>query len=373
MSAPSSTFWQDLGRPIYVASPMVDQSEYAFRQLCRQYGAQLCYTPMLHAKVFLSDTTYQAQRLDIMADEGPTIVQFAGDNPKILLAAAKVVEGCATAVDLNLGCPQPIARKGHYGSYLLREANTIVDILQCWTQNLSIPATCKIRIIDEGSADPTNRGLQATLRLVDQIEAAGAAAITVHGRNRVMSGKKMGRADWAAIAAIKARVSIPVVANGNIETFDDVAACRAATGADAVMSAEALLENPALFSGRDVSPFQLAREYLGLATASPLVGVNFHRTEKAHVVRMLHAPMRQLARASVMDATALLAATQSLPELMDAVATIETAAETLSIPHVRGADAWYRRHRVDADNNASRSARKDIQRQWLAGGLRLTR
>ena len=373
MSAPSPSFWQDIGSPVFVASPMVDQSEYAFRQLCRQYGAQLCYTPMLHAKVFLSDATYQAQRLDIMADEGPTIVQFAGDDPKTLLAAAKVVEGCATAVDLNLGCPQPIARKGHYGSYLLREADAIVDILQCWTQNLSIPATCKIRIIDEGSADPTNRGLQATLRLVDQIEAAGAAAITVHGRNRVMSGKKTGRADWAAIAAIKSRVSIPVIANGNIETFDDVAACMAATGADAVMSAEALLENPALFSGQDVSPFQLAREYLGLAAASPLVGVNFHRTEKAHVVRMLHAPMRQLVRASIMDATALLAATQSLPELIDAVATIETAAETLSAPPMRGADAWYRRHRVDADNTASRSARKDIQRQWLAGGLRLTR
>ncbi|OQR92506.1 dihydrouridine synthase [Achlya hypogyna] len=364
-----STFWADVGQPRFVASPMVDQSEYAFRQLCRRYGAELCYTPMLHAKVLVSDATYRATRLDVVPGEGPTVVQLAGDDPKVLLAAAELVQEHAAAVDLNLGCPQPIARKGHYGSYLLREPDAIVAILQTWRQHLSVPATCKIRIVDEGSPDPQNRGLQATLRLVDQIEAAGAAALTVHGRNRVMSGKKTGAADWLAIAAIKQRTSLPIIANGNIETLNDVAACLAVTGADAVMSAEALLENPALFSGQSFDPCTLATEYLALAAASPFAEVNFHRVEKAHVVRILHAPMRQLARtAPALDTTSLLSGATCIDDLQHAVDLI--AAADRGRPSA--ADSWYRRHRGPLADEP-RSARKDIQRQWLAGGLRLTR
>ncbi|OQR99979.1 dihydrouridine synthase [Thraustotheca clavata] len=363
-------FWSDIGCPKYVLSPMVDQSEYAFRQLCRRYGAELCYTPMLHAKVFVSETTYQSQHLDIMPDEGPTIVQFAGDDPKTLLEAAKLVENVAAAVDLNLGCPQPIARKGHYGSFLLRETDTIVNILQLWKQHLSIPTTCKIRIIDKGGVDPQSRGLQATLRLVDQLEAAGISALTVHGRNRTMNGKKTGKADWDAIAAIKQRLSIPVIANGNIECFDDISRCLQATGADAVMSSEAILENPALFSNQTVDPFQLVHEYLDLAQVSPFAGINFHRVEKAHVVRMLHAPMRQITHTTKsLDPTKLISQCQCISELLNAVVILQEAYKNVPITSKLRNDTWYRRHRVEED----RSIRKEIQRQWLAGGLRLTR
>ncbi len=166
--------WEGLGCPVYVASPMVDSSEHAFRVLCRRYGAHLCYTPMLNAKAFVEDLTYRRQRFDIQLDEGPTIAQLAGDNPELLASAALIAQNLGAAgIDLNLGCPQPIARKGHYGSALLRETDLIVESVRAMVAVSSIPISCKIRIIDEGGLDPNARGLQATLRLVDQIESAG--------------------------------------------------------------------------------------------------------------------------------------------------------------------------------------------------------
>jgi tRNA-dihydrouridine synthase len=279
------TYWDALGRPKYVASPMVDASEYAFRCLARKYGADLCFTPMLHAKSFVENKTYRKQRFDIVgmstnqhrdrlldsegegredsakllvtdesgesngvSSEGPTIAQLAGDDPDVLLSAAQIAaELGAAGVDLNCGCPMGIARKGHYGSALLRETDLIVAIIRRLSSSLLIPVSCKIRIIDNGGTDPNARGLEATLRLVDQIEAAGdtrahfcnslflkvtmivrnvgAACVTVHARNRLMTGKNTGAANWSAITAIKNRLTIPVVANGNIEKFEDIQRC----------------------------------------------------------------------------------------------------------------------------------------------------
>mmetsp|Transcript_3806 Transcript_3806/g.8161 ORF Transcript_3806/g.8161 Transcript_3806/m.8161 type:complete len:213 (-) Transcript_3806:365-1003(-) len=141
--------------------------------------------------------------------------------------------------------------KGNYGSFLLRQPDISVGIVQAWTGagGVKVPVTCKIRLFDEGSPDPQQRGLQGTLNFVRELEAAGASAICVHGRNRHQKGIKTGKASWDAIARVKEVVSIPVIANGGIECYDDVVKCLSYTGADAVMSAEALLENPALFNG----------------------------------------------------------------------------------------------------------------------------
>ena len=90
------TLWRH-GEVVSVVSPMVDQSEFAFRELCRRYGAQLCYTPMIHAKLFLSDPTYRSQRLemDLLESNQPVVVQFASDDPSTLLEAARLIEGRA--------------------------------------------------------------------------------------------------------------------------------------------------------------------------------------------------------------------------------------------------------------------------------------
>ena len=255
----SHTFWDDLGRPRCVVSPMVDQSELAFRMLCRRYhgGAPLlCYTPMIHSSRFVKDRTYRRSLLQSCgAEDRPLIAQICGHDPDILVAASKLIAGSdptrrPDAVDLNLGCPENIARKGRYGSFLLREPVLVVALVRALVDSVALPITCKIRIMDESNPDSDWRGLPGTIRLVRALQGAGVSAICVHARNRHNKGPKTSDADWAAIKAIKEAVGpgLPIIANGNIATTRDVRRCLAVTGCDAVMSAEALLVNPALFA-----------------------------------------------------------------------------------------------------------------------------
>ncbi|CAJ0637493.1 11916_t:CDS:2 [Entrophospora sp. SA101] len=208
----------------YILAPMVDQSEYSWRVLSRRYGAQVCYTPMLHAKMFCEDSNKQ-YRKDVWStgkDDRPLIVQFCANDPDILLKAALKIQNDCDGVDLNLGCPQHIARKGHY-------VNTL-------HKNLSVPVTAKIRIFPD---------VEKTLRYAKMIESAGAQLLAVHGRIRDQKELK-----------------IPVFANGNILYFEDIQNCIDITGVDGIMSAEGNLYNPAIFAGINPPVWQMSAEYL---------------------------------------------------------------------------------------------------------------
>lgn len=456
---------------MFVVGPMVDQSELPFRLLCREYGATLTYTPMLHAQCFLTSDTYRRQYLtttpldevikfasvmtsnpvatkqtfstdhadgceergekQVNSPEGmceeeeirvdrPVFVQFCGSKADTILEAARLAvrgvhcgsklsrkyssdgssdSSCSStresssnhslpvnlpdlvmgedelemgwykecngeryyhcdAVDLNLGCPQGIARRGHYGSFLMEEWDTIHTILHTLHCELEVPVTAKIRVFDEVDGGRLDESL--TLAYIKMILDAGASVVCIHGRTRAMKGQSSGLADMEFVKRLceattrmmpmmmkvknngeesqrslhkahdsnnnnapnsednnfsflmedlnsshpcypSARLTgkVPILTNGNVLCFDDVALHLSQIGADGHMCAEPLLWNPSLFkrgyvpSGRlhclatanmRLLSLQHAKRYLWYVRQWPVsLGM-----AKAHLFKMLY-------------------------------------------------------------------------------------
>ena len=219
----------------------------------------LAYSPMLHARLFAETEKYRranfhpttpsstpgsepAPYLDGNASlDRPLFVQFCANDPNYLLAAAKKVAPYCDAVDLNLGCPQGIARKGHYGAFLQEDQALIHKLVKALHDELDVPVTAKIRVLDTP---------EATLAYARNVLDAGASILTVHGRRREQKGHLTGLADWEAIRHLRDNLPPETVlfANGNVLEHGDLERVLAATGADAVMTAEGNLSNPAIFA-----------------------------------------------------------------------------------------------------------------------------
>jgi tRNA-dihydrouridine synthase 1 len=183
----------------------------------------------------------------------PLFVQFCANDPDEFLQAASYVAPFCDAVDINLGCPQGIARKGKYGAFLQEDQELIYRLINKLHVNLPVPITAKIRILE-------NR--EDTLKYAEKVLSAGASILTVHGRHRDQKGHKTGLADWSVIRYLRENLPKETVlfANGNILRRDDIDRCLEETGADAVMSAEGNLYDPAIFS--DPPPIgEEGREY----------------------------------------------------------------------------------------------------------------
>lgn len=221
---------------------------------------------MLHARLFSEDEKYRRAHFQAVRPGGtepwldgnpsidrPLFVQFCANDPAALLSAAKHVAPYCDAVDLNLGCPQGIARKGKYGAFLQEDQDLIFRLVNILHKELSVPVTAKIRILETK---------EATLAYAQNVLKAGASILTVHGRRREQKGHLTGLADWKMIRFL--RDSLPpetvLFANGNILQSGDIERCLEATGADGIMSAEGNLSDPAIFS-RPPAVGEEGREY----------------------------------------------------------------------------------------------------------------
>ncbi|KAL1880607.1 tRNA dihydrouridine synthase [Diaporthe australafricana] len=284
-------FYESIGSPKYIVAPMVDQSEFAWRMLSRSFLPEserpsiLAYSPMLHARLFTdgqkyrlshfqptrssksqitsqphADATAGSDRPDDQpyldgnpAIDRPLFVQFCANDPQALLAASKLVAPHCDAVDINFGCPQGIARKGHYGAFLQEDQELIHTMVKTLHENLPIPVTAKIRILETR---------EATLAYAKNVLSAGASILTVHGRRREQKGHMTGVADWEYIRHLRENLPPETVifANGNVLQHGDLQRCLDATGADGVMSAEGNLSDPALFAPPP-GPSDQTREY----------------------------------------------------------------------------------------------------------------
>mmetsp|Transcript_29497 Transcript_29497/g.57838 ORF Transcript_29497/g.57838 Transcript_29497/m.57838 type:complete len:474 (-) Transcript_29497:113-1534(-) len=364
------SLFEQLGRPRFVLAPMVDQSFLPFRLLARRYGAQLCYTPMINAGQLVRSALYRREVLADLAGgaaDRPLVAQIAGHEPAVLVQAARLLEASVDAIDLNLGCPQGIARRGRYGAYLLEEEDLVVDIVQKMSSQLSVPVTCKIRLF---------RGeLGRTIRLCQRLQAAGCAMLTVHGRNRHQNKQTVGACDWSAIAQVKASVQIAVVANGGIATFEDVENCLAITGADAVMSSEAALENPAIFcqnrdaDGNYIDQDRLADEYLELTKhwipACSREG-DCPKCVRAHLFKMLHVGLQS--HPDLRDRTS---SARSFHEYVAVAQDLKSRGWTQPSFHQNEYSpltSWYFRHRR-SDNPAEDSHQEGMPNKNASGGI----
>ena len=209
--------------------------------------------------------------------------------PRVILEAARYIEDKCDAIDLNFGCPQGIARRGHYGAFLMDELDLLHDIVSTLVKGVSVPVTCKTRIFAD---------FNRTIKLCETLVDAGASMLTIHGRLREEKGHEVSFANWDMIRRIKAHfvskgVMIPIVSNGGISNADDFKRCLEFTQADGVMTSEAILENPAFFAdiSENINGFprrsqiDLAEEYLDLCQKYP---GNSMRIVRSHMMKFLH-------------------------------------------------------------------------------------
>lgn len=271
-------FYESIGSPKIVLAPMVDRSEFAWRMLTRSFLEPearkiIAYSPMLHSRLFkqtakFRDSCFQPTRDSLVSPspssskpwldgnpetDRPLFVQFCSNDPEDFLDSARYVAPYCDAVDLNLGCPQGIARSGHYGAFLQEDWGLIYRLINKLDRELSIPVTVKFRILESK---------ERTLEYAKMILSAGASIITVHARRREQKGHNMGLADWSYIRYLRENLPPETVifANGNILSREDLQPCLEATGADAVMSAEGNLSDPSIFA-KPPLPGQAVREY----------------------------------------------------------------------------------------------------------------
>ena len=219
-----------------VLAPMAGVTDRPFRKLCRRLGAGLTVSEMVTSDPRLRTTRKTLQRIDHAGEPAPRSVQIAGADPALLADTARfnVARG-ADIIDINMGCPAKKVCNAAAGSALLSDEALVGRILERVVAAVEVPVTLKIRT---GPA-PERRN---AVRIARMAEAAGIAAIAVHGRTRRCAFK--GAVEYDSIRAVKRAVSIPVIANGDITDPERARSVLAFTGADGVMIGRAAQGNP---------------------------------------------------------------------------------------------------------------------------------
>ena len=222
--------------PRVVLAPMAGVTDKPFRVLCKRLGAGLCVSEMTTSDPRFWQTAKSRHRMDHVGEPDPVSVQIAGTVPEVMAEAARFnVDHGAQLIDINMGCPAKKVCNAWAGSALMRDEALVGRILDAVVAAVDVPVTLKIRT---GWA----AGAKNAMSIARCAEAAGIAALAIHGRTR--DQQYGGRAEYDTIAAVKAALSIPVIANGDVDSPRKAAEVLRRTGADAVMIGRAAQGRP---------------------------------------------------------------------------------------------------------------------------------
>lgn len=223
-----------------VLAPMAGVSDRAYRELCVRFGAAYCVSEMVSSKALSFNSKKSEELMEISDLERPCGIQIFGDDPKCMADAAKhALENKPDIIDINMGCPAPKISSNGSGSALMKNPRLCGEIVKAVTAVTDIPVTVKIR---KGWDDDSVNAVE----VAKICESAGAAAITIHGRTRQQYYKPP--VDYDIIRAVRESVSVPVIANGDIDSAERAKEVMDITGCDLVMIGRATLGNPWIFS-----------------------------------------------------------------------------------------------------------------------------
>ncbi|XP_028960210.2 uncharacterized protein [Malus domestica] len=248
-----------------VLAPMVRVGTLPFRLLAAEYGADITYgEEIIDHKLVKCDRRFNGS-VDFVEkgtgsvvfrtcdeEKNRVVFQIGTSNAVRAVKAAEIVCKDVAAVDINMGCPKSFSVSGGMGAALLTKPDLIHDILTTLWRNLSIPVTCKIRLL---------KSSQDTVELARRIEKTGVTALAIHGRK--VEDRPRDPAKWSEIADVVASLSIPVIANGDVFEYEDFQRIKVATGTSSVMVARGALWNASIFCPKGKLPWEdVKREYV---------------------------------------------------------------------------------------------------------------